>query len=72
MKWNTKKPNKACVFVCRTKYKDVWDYNLFQLEWVDFDGRYLAWLDSDGDELDDLTALVADEYLILERIKEIK
>ena len=67
MKWTTEKPDKPCLFICRTKIKDKWDYTLFILEFVGFDdSRYLGWFDNNYDEYGALEELTADEYLIIE------
>jgi hypothetical protein len=76
--WKKEKPDIACVFACRTKIKDRYDYDLFTFDWergeapenvIEDDTTsyyYLAWLDQDGDELGDKEDLLAEEYLILE------
>lgn len=53
--WNKIKPNAPCVFVTRYKYKNVWDYQIWLLDWVTdggSDGSYLGWFTIDGDEWD--------------------
>ncbi len=74
------RPNFACIFVTRhdykNKYKDKYYYNLWRLEWIPGDDEdddntiyyYLAWLDSDGNEWDDISECNYDEYLVLEKL----
>lgn len=67
MNWTKEMPNKPCIFVCRSRYKDRWSYEILRIEWVDSDeGRYLGLLNEDGEEWGDLAELVADEFLIIE------
>ena len=66
LKWTTKRPDFACVFVGRNGD----DYSLWEFVWCNADGgRYLAWCESDGEEYDDIDECNFSEYLVLKRTK---
>lgn len=74
--WTKEMPDFACVFVCRTKYRDRWEYNLFILDWEvgetpeggdeDTTYYYLALMDKDGEGWGDKDELSADEFKVIE------
>jgi hypothetical protein len=77
--WITQKPDYACAFLTRYKFRDKWEYALYRFEWCqgeppedrsieDEETRYyyLAWLDNDGEEWDDIAECKFDEYLVIE------
>ena len=80
MKWITKRPDYACVFLTRhwNKFRNRNEYNLWRFEWVqgeppenakeDTNYYYLAWLTNDWDEWDDIGECDYDEYLVLEKL----
>ncbi len=70
MNFLKEKPNEPCVFICRTMIRGKWDYNLYRIEKINSgdDTYYLGWMDNNGDEYGDLTDLIADEYLIIEKL----
>jgi hypothetical protein len=68
LKWTKVKPDKPCIFLTRNKdAKGHSEYSLYELNCGD---GYLRWCDSDGMEIDDYANCVADEYMIIEYIKE--
>lgn len=75
------KPDFACVFVSKRVCSGYNEYAVWQFSWelgeasedvTDDDGEtlyfYLAWLDQDGDEFDDIAECDFDEYLVLDRL----
>jgi len=82
MNWTKQKPDFACIFLTKDKkyYKD--GYDLWRLEWIPGEPPedasedihentcyyYLAWLDNDSNEWDDIEACNYDEYLVLEKL----
>ena len=77
--WQQGKPDYACVFLTRTKYKEKFEYDVWTFAWEqgeppeDRSGDedetkyyYLAWLDKDGEEYGDINDLVVGEYLVVE------
>jgi len=75
MEWTTNKPDFPCVFLCRSHSQNEWWYSLYLIKeekCIDEDNvYYLAWCDYEsGEELDDLEELSAEEYLIIELLKE--
>ena len=85
MKWIKQKPDFACVFLTRDKkLKGGYDYDLWRLKWIqgeppenskddeNIDYYYLAWFTNDGDEWDDIGECDFEEYLIIEKLPELK
>ena len=79
MRGNKEKPDYACVFLTRHKYKDKHEYDIWEFAWTqgeppeDREGDedetryyYLAWTDKDGEECDNIKDCQFDEYLIIE------
>ena len=77
--WQKEKPDYACVFLTRHKYKDKHEYDIWEFAWTqgeppeDREGDedetryyYLAWTDKDGEECDNIKDCQFDEYLIIE------
>ena len=77
--WIKEKPPYACVFLTRHKYKERFEYDIWEFAWTqgeppgDREGDedetryyYLAWTDKDGEEWDDIKDCDFDEYLIIE------
>jgi len=82
--WVTQKPDYACIFLTRHKWKDNHEYSLWKFDWVEggvpedapYDENvhyyYLGWFENDGDEWDDIEACNYDEYFILEKLPTLK
>ena len=79
--WTTQKPDFACVFLTRHKYLDQWEYEIYRFEWCKCDPPidpliegeetryyYLAWLDKDGEESDDIAECACKEFFIIETL----
>lgn len=77
--WIKEKPDYACVFLTRHKYKERFEYDIWEFAWTqgeppgDREGDedetryyYLAWTDKDGEEWDGIKDCDFDEYLIIE------
>lgn len=74
-RWTTTKPDYACVFVGKTGE----NYSLWRFEWqpgeapentteddCDTGYYYLAWIDDDGDEYDDIDECHCEKYLVID------
>jgi hypothetical protein len=71
--WQKEKPDYACAFLTRHKWKERFEYDIWMFEWQHGENNddektlyYLAWLDKDGSEWDDIADCNYDEYLIIE------
>ena len=84
--WVKDRPDYACVFVTRHRYKTKGEYNysIWRFEWqqgeppnnLETDENtayyYLAWNDDDGLEWDDMSGCDYEEYLVLEKLKTLE
>ena len=80
MKWQKEKPDYACTFLTR----EGGHYTIWHFAWevgeppedVEYEEYtkyyYLAWLDQDGCEWDDIADCNFDEYLVLQRLKTLE
>lgn len=76
LNWQKEKPDYACVFFTKHKYKEEFEYNIWRFMWEytepleddDSETRhyYLAWINNEGDEWDDIEECNYDEYLVIE------
>ena len=69
-KWTKEKPDYPCVFMTRAKIEGRFDYSIWRIEEVngiEDNTYYLAWLEEDGDEWDDIADMNFDEYFIIEK-----
>ena len=76
--WTTQKPDFACVFLTRNKSQKRWEYDIYRFEWCQCDPPidegeetsyyYLAWLDKDGEEIDDIAECACKEFFIIETL----
>ncbi len=70
--WTNKKPkaDKECLLLTATFISQQWEYTLFQIKKINFDGQwYWGLCNGDGDEWGDYSDLKADKYLVMETIK---
>lgn len=70
--WTDIKPilTEECVFVTATKFKDHWDYKVFETKFIREDGGYfLALCTGDGELWGDLDEFNGDLYMILPKHK---
>lgn len=67
--WADEKPelNKECLLLTATFYK-TWEYKLFEIYKVEFDGEWYWAISLDGDEWGDIADLKADKYLVLSQL----
>lgn len=73
MNWTKTKPDFPCIFLARSQLRSGWWYDFYEIvktDCADSDHYYLAWCDYDGEELDDLKELYAEEYLIIEKTND--
>lgn len=68
MNWTKEKPvfTEDCVLVVADKFGDFISYDVYEIKQIDNgEGKYMAWLDGYGNEIDDIGELTAGLYCIL-------
>ena len=66
-KWQKNTTGLPCLFATRSKLPNgTYHYNFYRLnEYQDSENYYFAWCDLDGEEIDDIKNIEAEEYLVL-------
>ena len=64
-KWTKRKPNFPCLFISRSKWKDYWTYDIWEIVHSD-EWNYDMLIDSEGYEWGPLEDLNEQEYMLIE------
>jgi N-acyl-L-homoserine lactone synthetase len=70
--WLSKKPkfNKECLVIAAHKFRDEWEYQIYQVKKAEFgDKLYWALLSGDGEENDSIDDFVSQKYYLMELLK---
>lgn len=68
LNWTTEKPifGRECLLICASEIGGNWNYNIYQIQKIEYEETwYWGWLEN-GDEVGDLADMQAHKYAVIE------